>query len=115
RSGLATDATAAEGRIDVVDLLGLRDAQRLLGHDLVREDREVGLELATVDRDHSGARPQPHARDRVFAPTGGLDEGLGHRCVLRTANCSCERVSGREAGAPSAVAPRADAWGPDGS
>src|SRR6476620_10667442 len=38
RSGLTADPTTAERRIDVVDLFGLRDAQRLLGDDLVRED-----------------------------------------------------------------------------
>ena len=35
------DAAAVERRVDVVDLFGLGEAQRLLGDDLVGEDREV--------------------------------------------------------------------------
>ena len=41
RAGLAAHAAAVERRVDVVDLFGLREPQRLLGDDLVREDREV--------------------------------------------------------------------------
>ena len=33
---------------------------------------------ATVDHDLAGAGAQAHARDRLLAATGGLDEGLGH-------------------------------------
>ena len=44
RAGLAADAAAVERRVDVVDLFGLREPQRLLGDDLVREDREVRRE-----------------------------------------------------------------------
>ena len=44
RAGLAAHAAAVERRVDVVDLFGLREPQRLLGDDLVREDREVRRE-----------------------------------------------------------------------
>ena len=44
RTGLAAHAAAVERRVDVVDLFGLREPQRLLGDDLVREDREVRRE-----------------------------------------------------------------------
>ena len=44
RAGLAADAAAVERRVDVVDLFGLREPQRLRRDHLVREDREVLLE-----------------------------------------------------------------------
>src|SRR5204862_3765819 len=72
RTGLPAHPAAAERGVDVVDLFGLGDAQRLLGDDLMREDREVLLELTAVDRDHARAGPQPYARDGVLAPAGGL-------------------------------------------
>src|SRR4029079_16966969 len=58
--------------------LVLRQPQRLLRDDLVRQDREVRGEGATVDHDLAGAGTQAHACDRLLAATGGLDEGLGH-------------------------------------
>ena len=77
RAGLAAHAAAVEGRVDVVDLFGLREPQRLLGDHLVREDREVRRERAPVHQDLAGAVAQPHAGDRFLAATGRLDQGLG--------------------------------------
>src|SRR4029077_4408326 len=77
RAGLAADPAAVERRLDVVDLFGLRQPQRLLGDDLMGEDREIGREGATVDRDLAGAVAHPNARDRFFATAGRLDQGLG--------------------------------------
>ena len=44
RAGLAAHAATVERGVDVVHVGGLREAQRLLRDDLVREDREVLLE-----------------------------------------------------------------------
>src|SRR4029453_2945518 len=78
RTGLAAHAATVERSLDVVHVGSLGEAQRLRGDDLVREDREVPLELAAVDLDDAGAGPQPHARNGLLAPAGGLDEGLAH-------------------------------------
>src|SRR4051812_36734727 len=77
RTRLAAHAATVEGRVDVVDLFGLREPQRLLGDDLVREDREVRLERAAVHEDLPAAVPDPHAGDRFLATTGRLDQRLG--------------------------------------
>src|SRR5262245_50887083 len=78
RAGLAAHAAAVERRVDVVHVGRLGEAQRLGGDDLVRERREVPLEVASVDLDDAGAGTQPDTRDRLLAPPGRLDEGLGH-------------------------------------
>src|SRR5262245_52914265 len=75
---LTADTTTVERCVDVVDLLGLCQAERLLRDDLVREDREVRRERTPVDDDLAGTRPQAHAGDSLLAPSGRLDEGLGH-------------------------------------
>src|SRR5262245_44558117 len=48
RTGLTANTATRERGVDVVHLFGLRQAQRFFRDDLVREDREVLLELATV-------------------------------------------------------------------
>ena len=92
RAGLAAHAAAVERRVDVVDLFGLREPQRLLGDDLVREDREVRLELAPVDQDLPAAVPDPHAGDRFLATTGRLDQRLGQERSLLAVTPSPARV-----------------------
>ena len=77
RTGLAADATPVERGLDVVDLFGLREPERLLRDHLVREDREVRHERATVHGDLAGAVAHSHPRDGLLAPTGRLDQGLG--------------------------------------
>src|SRR5262249_6491431 len=70
--------TAVERGIDVVHVGGLRDPQRLDRDHAVREDREVLLEVATVDLDDPGAGAQTHARDRFLAAAGALHERPAH-------------------------------------
>ena len=99
RAGLAAHAAAVERGVDVVDLFGLREPQRLLRDDLVREDREVRRERAAVHDDLAGARAQPHPRDRLLAAAGGLDEGLAHEWSFVHAMRALERAgSGRTDG-----------------
>src|SRR5262249_19684721 len=68
RAGLAAHAAAVERRVDVVHVGRLGEAQRLGGDDLVRERREVPLEVASVDLDDAGPGTQPDTRDRLLAP-----------------------------------------------
>src|SRR5207244_6693605 len=61
RAGLAGDAPAVDGGIDVVGLGRGRDPQGL-GHDRpVGRGREVVLDRTAVDHDLALARAQPHA------------------------------------------------------
>ena len=76
-AGLAAHAAAVEGGLDVVDLFGLREPQRLLGDHLVGEDREVRRERTPVDGDLAGAVAHAHARNRFLTATGRLNERLG--------------------------------------
>ena len=64
-AGLAAHAAAAERGVDVVDLFGLREPQRLLGDDLVREDREVRRERRA--RSPRSCRCRGAARTRATA------------------------------------------------
>src|SRR5690606_1289609 len=76
---LAARATAVERHVDVVDLGGLGEPQRLEHLHPVGARREVLLHLATVDRDLAGTGADPDAGHGTLAATGGLHERLGHR------------------------------------
>ena len=82
-AGLAGDAAAVDGDVDVVGLLDAGDPQRLGDDHLVRARREVHRQLPLVDGDRAGAGTQADAGDGLLAAAGGLGEGLGHDALLR--------------------------------
>jgi hypothetical protein len=70
---LSGDPTAVNGAVDVIDLSGLSDAERLGKNDSVRCRGEKVLDGPGVNRDLTGAGTKTYPGDGRLAATNGLN------------------------------------------
>src|SRR5260370_36344155 len=77
-AGLAADAAAVDGGVDVVHVVGLGQSQRFGGALDMRQGGEVLLDGAAVDDDFPRTGAESHAGDGFLASAGRLYHCLGH-------------------------------------
>ena len=77
-AGLTGNTASVDGAVDVVDLIGVRETQRLTEDHAVGRGGEVLRDRTTVDSDGAGSGTEADTCDCTLAATGRLSKWLRH-------------------------------------